>query len=39
VTVARLVRASLWLVLAVLVAAVIVMTWHPWVVPWTGLRH
>jgi hypothetical protein len=37
--VARLANALLWLLLAALVALVVVMTWHPWVTPWTGLRR
>ena len=36
---ARLANALLWLLLAALVALVVVMTWHPWVTPWTGLRR
>jgi hypothetical protein len=37
--VARLVNAALWALLALAVALVVVMTWHPWVAPWTGIRH
>jgi hypothetical protein len=35
---AKLLNALLWLALCALVALVVVMTWHPWVTPWTGLR-
>jgi hypothetical protein len=31
------VNALLWALLALAVALVIVMTWHPWVTPWTGV--
>jgi len=37
--VGRLANAALWLVLAALIALVVVMTWHPWVTPWTGVRR
>jgi len=36
--VARLAAAALWALLALAVALVVVMTWHPWVHPWTGIR-
>jgi hypothetical protein len=36
--VAKLANAALWLALALGVAAVVVMTWHPWVQPWTGIH-
>ena len=36
---ARFARALLWLLLALGVVLVVVMTWHPWVVPWTGVRR
>jgi hypothetical protein len=32
-------RAVLWLALGVAVALVVAMTWHPWIHPWTGIRH
>jgi hypothetical protein len=36
---ARLANALLWLLLGLLIATVVVMTWHPWVTPWTGVRR
>jgi hypothetical protein len=36
---AKAARIVLWLLLALGVALVIVMTWHPWVVPWTGVER
>jgi hypothetical protein len=33
------VSVLLWALLALAVVLVVVMTWHPWVRPWTGLRH
>jgi hypothetical protein len=35
--VAKLANAVLWALLALTVVAVVVMTWHPWVHPWTGV--
>jgi hypothetical protein len=35
----RLANAVLWLLLALAIALVAVMTWHPWVHPWTGIRN
>jgi hypothetical protein len=37
--VAKLASALLWLLLALGIVLVVVMTWHPWVVPWTGIRR
>ncbi|MDB5070663.1 MAG: hypothetical protein JWM87_1774 [Candidatus Eremiobacteraeota bacterium] len=34
----RFANAVLWLLLALGIALVVVMTWHPWVHPWTGVR-
>jgi hypothetical protein len=34
---ARLLNAALWALLVLAVATVVVMTWHPWVHPWTGI--
>lgn len=33
---AKIIAALLWLVLALGVLTVVVMTWHPWV-PWRGV--
>jgi hypothetical protein len=38
-TVVTAARIALWALLAVAVALVVVMTWHPWVVPWTGVKR
>ncbi|MEA2690139.1 MAG: hypothetical protein QOJ39_2142 [Candidatus Eremiobacteraeota bacterium] len=35
----RLANALLWLLLGAAVVLVVVMTWHPWVHPWTGVRR
>jgi hypothetical protein len=35
--VAKLANAVLWALLALAVVVVVVMTWHPWVHPWTGV--
>jgi hypothetical protein len=35
--VVKLANAALWLLLALAIIAVVVMTWHPWVHPWTGV--
>jgi hypothetical protein len=37
--VAKLANAVLWLLLAALIVTVVLMTWHPWVTPWTGVRR
>ena len=36
---ARFVNAVLWVLLVLAVVLVVVMTWHPWVRPWTGIRR
>jgi hypothetical protein len=33
----RAIAAGLWLFLIASALAVIVMVWHPWVQPWTGV--
>jgi hypothetical protein len=35
----RLANTALWLLLALGVLLIVVMTWHPWVTPWTGVRR
>jgi hypothetical protein len=37
--VARLANAALWVLLGLGIALIVVMTWHPWVTPWTGVRR
>jgi hypothetical protein len=37
--VAKLVNAALWALLVLAVVLVVVMTWHPWVRPWTGIHR
>ena len=34
----RLANVALWLLLGLAIVLVVVMTWHPWVHPWTGIR-
>jgi hypothetical protein len=31
--------AALWFFLVCAIALVVAMTWHPWVSPWTGIKH
>ena len=35
----RLANALLWALLGLAVVLVVVMTWHPWVWPWTGIHR
>jgi hypothetical protein len=35
---ARFTAAALWVLLWIGVVTVVLMTWHPWVHPWTGTR-
>jgi len=35
----RAANAALWLLLAAGVLTVALMTWHPWVHPWTGMKR
>jgi hypothetical protein len=37
--VAKATALFLWLLLCAGVIAVVAMTWHPWVHPWTGITH
>jgi len=36
---AKIVNALLWAVLAIAIGLIVAMVWHPWVAPWTGIKH
>jgi len=35
----KAIAGLLWALLALGVILVVVMTWHPWVTPWTGVHR
>lgn len=35
--VGRIIAFVLWALLVTAIGAVAIMTWHPWVSPWTGI--